>query len=70
MSELQNRLKSLEPYLIQLRFAEGTPVVDMVFKKGWHVPKSEIIQSSKGDDPEVNYKMFYSNEKRDRKSAE
>jgi len=60
MSELQNRLKSLEPYLIQLRFAEGTPVVDMVFKKGWHVPQSEIIQSSKGDDPEVNYHMFYS----------
>jgi len=60
MSELQNRLKSLQPYLVQLRFPEGAPVVDMVFKKGWHVPTSEVIQSTKGDSEEVNYHMFYS----------
>jgi len=62
MSELQNRLKSLQPYLVQLRFPEGQPVVDMVFKNGWSVPKSEIIQSTKGDSKEVNYHMFFTNE--------
>ena len=62
MSELQNRLKSLQPYLVQLRFPEGQPVVDMVFKSGWHVPQSEVIQSTKGDSKELNYHMFYSNE--------
>jgi len=62
MSELQNRLKSLQPYLIQLRFPEGQPVIDMVFKNGWHVPQSEVIQSTKGDSKEVNYHMFYSTE--------
>jgi hypothetical protein len=60
MSELQNRLKLLQPHLVQLRFPEGTPVVDMVFTKGWHVPTSEVIQSTKGDSEEVNYHMFYS----------
>ncbi len=60
MSELQNRLKSLQPHLVQLRFPEGVPVVDMVFEKGWNVPQSEIIQSTKGDSEEVNYHMFYS----------
>ena len=62
MSELQNRLKLLQPYLVQLRFPEGAPVVDMVFKKGWHVPKSEVIQSTKGDSEEVNYHMFFCTE--------
>ena len=62
MSELQNRLKSLQPYLVQLRFPEGQPVIDMVFKDGWHVPQSEVIQSTKGDSKEVNYHMFYSTE--------
>ena len=62
MSELQNRLKSLQPYLVQLRFPEEQPVIDMVFKDGWHVPKSDVIQSTKGDSKEVNYHMFYSTE--------
>lgn len=59
MSKIQNRLKGLQPYLIQLRFPEGNPVVDMVFKNGWHVPQSELIQSTKGDSEDLNYHMFY-----------
>jgi hypothetical protein len=59
MSKIQNRLKGLQPYLVQLRFPEGNPVVDMVFKKGWHVPQSEVIGSTKGDSEDLNYHMFY-----------
>ena len=59
MSKLQNKLNSLQPYLLQLRFPKGQTVIDMVFKEGWQVPQSNIIKSNKGES-EHNYHMFYS----------
>lgn len=60
MSKIQNRLDSLQPYVIGLRFQNGMPIVDAVFQDGWHVPQSEQVQSNRSEDSEVNYHMFYS----------
>lgn len=56
---IEKRIKSLQPYVIQIRFVEGVGIVDVIFKKGWKVPESKIINSVKGDDKEINYYMFY-----------
>ena len=59
MSNIQNRLNSLQPYVIGVRFQNGMSIVDAVFKDGWAVPKSEIIESTKGKGDELNYHMFF-----------
>jgi hypothetical protein len=59
MSNIQSRLNSLQPFVIGVRFERGLPIVDAVFKEAWHVPKSEVIESTKGDSDEVNYHMFF-----------
>ena len=59
MSNIQNRLSSLQPYVIGVRFQNGMAIVDAVFKNGWAVPKSEIIESTKGKGDELNYHMFF-----------
>lgn len=56
---IQQRINSLQPYVVQIRFVNGTSVVDTVFKQGWRVPQSTVIQSVKGDDESTNYHMFY-----------
>lgn len=55
----EQRIKSLQPYVLQMRFANGTAVVDVVFKDGWGVPQSKFISAVKGEDKELNYYMFY-----------
>lgn len=56
---IEKRIKALQPYVIQMRFTKGTAVVDAVFKDGWQVPNSKVIDAVKGDDKSVNYYMFY-----------
>jgi len=59
MSNIQNTLDSLQPYVIGIRYVEGTPLVDAVFKEGWTVPEDSNIKKVKGDDG-LNYYMIFS----------
>jgi hypothetical protein len=59
MSNIQKTLDSLQPYVIGIRYLEGTPLVDAVFKEGWTVPEDPSIKRVKGND-EMNYYMLFS----------
>lgn len=59
MSNIQKTLDSLQPYVIGIRYVEGTALVDAVFKEGWTVIDDPNIKKIKGNE-EVNYFMFYS----------
>lgn len=59
MSNIQKTLDSLQPYVIGIRYLEGTPLVDAVFKEGWTVPEDSNIKKVKGDDG-LNYYMIFS----------
>lgn len=59
MSKIQEKLNSLRPYVIGIRYVEGVQLVDAVFKEGWVVPKSKFIQAERVDS-ENNYYMFFS----------
>ena len=59
MSNIQKTLDSLQPYVIGIRYLEGTPLVDAVFKDGWNVPEDSNIKKVKGDDG-LNYYMIFS----------
>jgi hypothetical protein len=59
MSNIQKTLDSLQPYVIGIRYVEGSPLVDAVFKEGWTVPDDPKIKKMKGND-EMNYYMIYS----------
>lgn len=56
---IQKRIDTLKPYVIQIRFLEGMTIVDTVFKRGWRVPESKVIQAVKGENTDENYYMFY-----------
>lgn len=62
MSTIQEKLDSLQPYVLSIRYVQGIQVVDAVFKDGWTVPKSEYIEIEKGD-TEQEYYMFFSEKK-------
>ena len=59
MSNIQKTLDSLQPYVIGIRYLEGTPLVDAVFKEGWTVPDDNKVKKVKGND-EMNYYMLFS----------
>lgn len=59
MSNIQKTLEALQPYVIGIRYLDGLPVIDAVFKEGWTVPESEVIKKVKGND-ELNYYMIFS----------
>lgn len=59
MSNIQKTLDSLQPYVIGIRYLEGTPLVDAVFKEGWTVPDDNTIKKVRGND-EMNYYMLFS----------
>jgi len=59
MSNIQKTLDSLQPYVIGIRYLEGTPLVDAVFKEGWTVPDEQNIRKAKGNE-EMNYYMIFS----------
>jgi hypothetical protein len=56
---IQKRIDSLQPYVVGIRFVEGMSVIDAVFKEGWTVPKSSVVQSEKNPEADVNYHMFF-----------
>ena len=56
---IQKTLELLQPYVIGIRYVEGTPLVDAVFKEGWTVPEDSNIKKVKGDDG-LNYYMIFS----------
>jgi len=62
MSSIQKTLDSLQPYVIGIRYLEGLPLVDTVFKDGWTVPEDSTITKVKGDEG-MNYYMIYSEKK-------
>lgn len=59
MSNIQKTLDSLQPYVIGIRYLEGTPLVDAVFKEGWTLPDDSKVKKVKGND-EMNYFMLFS----------
>lgn len=59
MANLQKTLDALQPYVIGIRYLEGYPVVDAVFKDGWTLPESDAIKKVKGNE-ELNYFMLFS----------
>ena len=63
MSSIQKTLDSLQPYVIGIRYLEGLPLIDTVFKEGWSVPEDSKINMVKGDDG-MNYYMIYSEDKK------
>lgn len=62
MSSIQKTLDSLQPYVIGIRYLDGLPLVDTVFKEGWNVPEDPTITKVKGDEG-MNYYMIYSEKK-------
>jgi hypothetical protein len=58
MANIQKTLDSLQPYVIGIRYSQGLPLVDTVFKEGWTLPESQTIKKAKGND-EMNYYMIY-----------
>ena len=59
MSKIQETLDELQPYVIGIRYVEGVPVVDVVFKEGWTVPDELNIKKVKGKE-QINYYMLFS----------
>lgn len=59
MANLQNTLDALQPYVIGIRYLEGVPVIDVVFKPNWTLPESDTIKKVRGND-ELNYYMLFS----------
>lgn len=59
MANLQKTLDALQPYVISIRYLEGVPVVDVIFKDGWTLPESDVIKRVKGDEG-LNYYMLFS----------
>ena len=59
MANIQKTLDSLQPYVIGIRYVEGTPLVDAVFKEGWTIPEDNNIKRIKGNE-EMNYVMIFS----------
>lgn len=57
--KFQELFNSLQPYVIGIRYLEGTPLVDVVFKEGWLILEDENIKQVKGDSG-MNYFMLYS----------
>jgi len=59
MSKIQEKLNSLRPYVIGIRYVQGVQLVDAILKEGWMVPESKFIQAERVDG-EDNYYMFFS----------
>ena len=59
MSNLQKTLDALQPYVIGIRYLDGIPLIDCIFKEGWTLPESNLVTKVKGSE-EMNYYMVYS----------
>ena len=61
MSNIQNTLESLQPYVIGIRYLKGVPLVHVVLNDGWTVIDDPKIKRVKGDEA-LNYHMIFSEE--------
>ena len=59
---IQEKLDSLQPHVIGIRYFKGLQIVDAVFKTGWVVPESNTIKKELVDEKQ-NYYMFYTEKK-------
>lgn len=59
MANLQKTLESLQPYVIGIRYLQGTTLVDVVLTEGWTLPEDSKITRTKGDES-MNYHMIHS----------
>jgi hypothetical protein len=59
MSKIQEKLNSLRPHVIGIRYIQGVQLVDAILKEGWVVPESKFIQVERVE-AEDNYYMFFS----------
>lgn len=59
---IQEKLDSLQPHVIGIRYLKGLQIVDAVFKTGWVVPESNTIKKELVD-AKQNYYMFYTEKK-------
>ena len=57
MSKIQEKLDSLQPYVVGIRYVQGVQLVEASFTEGWIIPDSTIIRKEK---IEENYYMFFS----------
>ena len=55
---IQERLDSLQPHIVGIRYIQGMQIVDAVFKEGWTVPNSDVIKKELVDESQ-NYYMFF-----------
>jgi len=55
---IQEKLDSLQPHIVGIRYVQGMQIVDAVFKEGWTVPTSDVIKKEFVDEAQ-NYYMFY-----------
>lgn len=62
MSKLQNELDALQPYVFGIRYTDGTPIVDTIFKDNWILPNYDNIKKVKASE-ELNYFMIFSDVK-------
>lgn len=58
MSNIQNKLDSLQPFITGIRYVQGLQVVDAAFKAGWTIPESDIVKKEMVD-AENNSFVFY-----------
>jgi len=57
--KIQDKLTSLRPYVIGIRYVQNLQIVDAVFKDGWIVAETEKVKKEIVDTAQ-NYYMFYS----------
>jgi len=60
MSDLQQTLEALQPYVVGIRYVESTPVIDVVYKDGWTIVSDKNIKMVKGENKlNLNYYMLF-----------
>lgn len=57
--KIQDKLNSLRPYVIGIRYVQNLQIVDAVFKDNWVITESEKVKKEIVDASQ-NYHMFYS----------
>ena len=60
MSQFQNKINSLKPYIIGIRFINESTIIDVVFKEGWVPPTNNRFSVKKSNESTVNYYMIFS----------
>lgn len=58
MSNLQNELQALQPYLVGIRYMDNIPIVEAVFKEGWVLPEHKNIQRIKAENESNHFMLF------------